>query len=145
MAEMRSDSIEDDLPDVTSRETGCALFFLSPGPTSSLAIQYLLVLFWTVGKPMFLTVELLSKNNRNTWQETFNSTTVDFGYLLDVTKQIHELKICMHKSQAHPHFTDAMKGRHWLPLHHLHGLFPPMGYKLFLLLTIMFLLGTKRL
>lgn len=90
-------------------------------------------------------VELLSKNNRNTQQETFNSTTVDFGYLLGATKKIHELKICMHKSQAHPHSSDARKGRHWLPLHHLHGLFPPMAYKLFLLLTIIIILGTKRL
>lgn len=94
---------------------------------------------------MFLTVELLSKNNGNTQQETFHSTTVDFGYFPDVRKQIHQLKICLHKSQAHPHSTQAMKGRHWLPLHHLHGLFSPMGYKLFLLLKIMIILGTKRL
>lgn len=128
-----------------SWETDSALFFLS----LVLPHHWPFNICWCSSEwwetNMFLTVELLSKNSRNTQQETFQSTTVDFCYFPDVRKQIHELKACMYKSQAHPHSTQVMKGSHWLPLHHLHGLFSPMGYKLFLLLKIMIILGTKRL
>lgn len=138
--------IENDLPNVT--KLGDRLCTVLPITGSCLITGHSIFVGALLNggeTNMFLTVELLSKNNRNTQQETFNSTTVDFGYLLGTTKKIHELKICMHKSQVHPHSSDARKGRHWLPLHHLHGLFPPMAYKLFLLLTIIIILGTKRL
>lgn len=137
---------ENDLPDITKLEDRLCTVLPITGSYLITAHSIFVGALLNSGETnLFLTVELLSKNNRNTQQETFNFTTVDFRYLLDATKQIHELKICMHKSQVHPHSTDAMKGRHWLPLHHLHGLFPPMGYKLSLLLTIIIILGIKRL